>query len=360
MLSVAVSPGVNADWLDDLLTDLGGSEQVDLSQGIDWGVLPGPFVNPVQGFGIGVAAIGLYSPPQRQPEVQLSTLSVKSFVSSSGSYGIGVENRSYFADDTWRMGLDAWLSHSPRDYWGIGRAAASDSANQTAYDGQVFELSPSVSYRLVANTYVQLGWEYQSVTGLSATGPALSTEQLQDARTSGLSVSLAYDSRDFAPNPERGSLLELKYLDYGRRLGSDFDFSKTAINLRHYHRIDASHILAVEVYGEGAHGDVPWFELPQLGSDARMRGYYQGQYRDNYYLSSQVELRQSLTPRHGFVYWLGAGNVAGDWSGLFKQTWLPSIGVGYRLAFKERVNIRLDVGIGKDSSGVYFHINEAF
>lgn len=48
--------------VDNILTKLGSSETVDESKLIDWGVLPGPFVNPEQGFGIGVAAVGLYPP----------------------------------------------------------------------------------------------------------------------------------------------------------------------------------------------------------------------------------------------------------------------------------------------------------
>jgi len=40
--------------------------------------------------------------------------------------------------------------------------------------------------------------------------------------------------------------------------------------------------------------------------------------------------------------------------------WLPNAGVGYRFEFKPRVNVRFDVGAGRDTAGVYFQINEAF
>ncbi|MGL5358755.1 MAG: hypothetical protein ACRDBI_03425, partial [Shewanella sp.] len=40
------------DWLEQLLTQLGASATVDEDKFIDWGVLPGPFVNPEQGLGI--------------------------------------------------------------------------------------------------------------------------------------------------------------------------------------------------------------------------------------------------------------------------------------------------------------------
>ncbi|GAK86470.1 outer membrane protein [Vibrio ponticus] len=59
--SSAVLAQEEQGWMDELLTKLGSSETVDESKLIDWGVLPGPFVNPEQGFGIGVAAVGLYT-----------------------------------------------------------------------------------------------------------------------------------------------------------------------------------------------------------------------------------------------------------------------------------------------------------
>ncbi len=39
-------------------------------------------------------------------------------------------------------------------------------------------------------------------------------------------------------------------------------------------------MLAWEADGTFTQGDVPWSMMPLLGSDERMRGYYQGRYRD--------------------------------------------------------------------------------
>ncbi|MGI2259575.1 BamA/TamA family outer membrane protein [Shewanella sp. GXUN23E] len=347
-------------WFDSLLKELGASEQLELDKGIDWGVLPGPFVNPLQGFGIGVAAIGLYSPEGRKPDTQVSTLGIKSYVSTSGSYGLGVENRTYLGDDSLRLELDAWVSQSPRDYWGTGTQAAQTEANRTAVDASVLELSPRIALRVLPNTYATVGWELQSYRRMSAEGPALSAADLEDTAISGMSLGLAYDSRDFAPNAWEGMLLSAKYDDYLTALGSDREFRRLTLNYRQYQRLAPSLVLAWELYAQGIEGDVPWFALSEVGRDGRMRGYYQGQYRDRYQFNGQVELRQQLTGRHGLVYWLGAGTLADERQQLFDGEWLPTLGVGYRMAFKPRVNIRLDLGIGKDSSGFYFQINEAF
>ncbi len=101
------------DWIDNLLTELGSSETINVEDGIDWGVLPGPFVNPEQGFGFGVAAVGLYAPSDWVETTPYSTVAVKSYVSTSGSYGLGVENRTYLKGDTLRFLADGWISHAP-------------------------------------------------------------------------------------------------------------------------------------------------------------------------------------------------------------------------------------------------------
>lgn len=106
--------------LDKVLEKLGASETVDVSKTIDWGILPGPFVNPEQGLGIGIAAVGLYAPPTWQEGHPFSTVTITSYTSTSGSYGLGLVNRTYLNNDQWRMLIDGWISHAPSDYWGIG------------------------------------------------------------------------------------------------------------------------------------------------------------------------------------------------------------------------------------------------
>ena len=58
--------------------------------------------------------------------------------------------------------------------------------------------------------------------------------------------------------------------------------------------------------------------------------------------------------------WVGAGNIGSKMGELTDTKWLPTYGVGYRFAFKPRVNVRLDFGFGNEESAIYFNINEAF
>lgn len=358
--AVSMAETSDEDWVDRLLTELGSSETINVEEGIDWGVLPGPFVNPEQGLGFGVAAVGLYAPYDWVETTPFSTVAVKSYVSTSGSYGLGVENRTYLRGDTLRILADGWISHAPGYYWGVGRLAAEEAGNKTKQQAQILRFTPRVSYQFLPETYATIGWDIQHYSQQESDGPLLQGAALENSLSSAAIVSLEYDSRDFEPNPQRGRLLSAEWAAYRRDFGSDNDYDRVTLNYRQYQRLSSCSILAWEVFGQAVTGDVPWYAFSELGSDKRMRGYYIGQYRDNYQLSAQVEWRHQFNARHGMVSWMGAGNIASDADGLFEESWLPTLGVGYRFAFKPRINVRFDLGIGKDSTGFYFHINEAF
>ncbi|WP_447400770.1 BamA/TamA family outer membrane protein [Vibrio harveyi] len=346
--------------MDDILTKLGSSETVDESKLIDWGVLPGPFVNPEQGFGIGVAAVGLYTPYDWQKGDPYSTVTVTSYGSTSGSYGLGLNNRTYLKNDKVRLLGEAWISHTPGYYWGIGSQAAENENNKVQYEGQRLQLSPKIAVEVAPNTYAKLGWQWQSFSKVDGVDGDILPSEVADATSSGVLVGMEYDTRDFEPNPMRGQFLDIEWIANRDSLGSDEDYDNLVANYRVYQQWSDTTIIAMEVYSQSIFGDAPWFDYAQLGDDQRMRGYYQGQYRDKHQLSTQVEIRHTIAGRHGVVGWLGAGNIAPTYRDLFKSSWLPTVGVGYRFAFKARINVRVDLGVGKDSTGFYFQINEAF
>ncbi|WDG11386.1 BamA/TamA family outer membrane protein [Vibrio campbellii] len=346
--------------VDDILTKLGSSETVDESKLIDWGILPGPFVNPEQGFGIGVAAVGLYTPYDWQKGDPYSTVTVTSYGSTSGSYGLGLNNRTYLKGDKVRLLGEAWISHTPGYYWGIGSQAAENDSNKVQYEGQRLQLSPKVAVEIAPNTYAKLGWQWQSFNKVDGVDGDILPSEVTNATSSGVLLGMEYDTRDFEPNPMQGQFLDIEWIANRDSLGSDEDYDNLVANYRLYQQWSDTTIVAMEVYSQSIFGDAPWFDYAQLGDDQRMRGYYQGRYRDKHQLSTQVEIRHTIAGRHGVVGWLGAGNIAPTYHDLFESSWLPTVGVGYRFAFKARINVRVDLGVGKDSTGFYFQINEAF
>lgn len=351
-------------WIDRILTKLGASDAVDVSQGIDWGVLPGPFYNPEMGFGIGAAAIGLYKPGNAAEETQLSTLSIRGFGTVKGAYGISIENNTFFADDSYRFLIEADLINMPTAYWGIGYGSAIDNANKEAFTRKEVVLQPKIMMRVRPNIYVGAGWslQYDDAVKLERGADSKLATDPHGPRvlSSGVSAHFSYDTRDFIPNPYRGESLLANVTIYRRELGSDTDMENVELTFNKYFRMRERDVLAFDAYANMNWGDVPWDMMATLGNNKRMRGYFSGQFRDKVMAGVQAEYRWHIAGRQGMVFWLGTGAVSPNVGALFRGHWLPNGGIGYRFEFKPRVNVRFDAGVGRNTKGVYFQINEAF
>ena len=122
--------------------------------------------------------------------------------------------------------------------------------------------------------------------------------------------------------------------------------------------------IAAQLKGRFSNGEVPYGEMSQHGTPFDLRGYTWGRYRDESMIFGIGEYRLmfqkrdgSLSP-HGMVAWLGTGTL-GDSVKDFGD-WLPGIGVGYRLEVQPRMNLRIDIGFGRETQGFYFNFKEAY
>ena len=352
------------EQVDGWLKTLGASDNFDASKGIDWGVMPGPFYTPELGLGVGTAVVGMYRPDPNDTVSQNSTLTLSGYFSSTGAFGITMQNYAFFADDRWRFFLDGALTDTPTYSWGQGFSAGDKDSQKEQYTAQALDLHPTLYHRLAPNVYLGIGWSLnaQHATQIDDNDPPKINETAQGASvlSSGSSVDLSWDNRDFVPNPRKGQYANLRYTRFTPDVGSDTRFDEYQLHYSRYHSLDDNNVLAWEMDGAFTQGDVPWTMMPLLGSNQRMRGYYEGRYRDKNAVSGQLEYRRKLDWRHGVVGWLGAGTMGPSFHSLDDGRWLPSAGVGYRFEFKPRVNVRLDYGIGKGSSGFYFQVGEAF
>ena len=132
------------------------------------------------------------------------------------------------------------------------------------------------------------------------------------------------------------------------------------MQLATYHKAWRGAIIAAELHTRQCAGEVPWPMLSDVGSSNRMRGYYEGRYRDKNIMEGQVELRQRIKGRHGVAVWAGMVNVFSNFDHIYYKQILPNMGVGYRWEFKKGINVRLDYGFSRNGTGFIFNINEAF
>lgn len=202
--------------------------------------------------------------------------------------------------------------------------------------------------------------------GLLATGTVAGG---RGNRRSALGLGVFYDSRDRVFFPSKGIVADLTYLHNRWTPSGQTDVAPTQYD-RYVAEVSSYHALAGQklilalnyVASFTANSVSPFNDLSQLGSSKRMRGYYEGRYRDQNIALLQSEMRFDIYKRLGGVVF-GAVGWLGDSKQLLRTN-DPKGAYGLGLRFtanrRDHVNIRVDYGIGKQSSGLYVTIGEAF
>ena len=93
-----------------------------------------------------------------------------------------------------------------------------------------------------------------------------------------------------------------------------------------------------------------------------MRGYYEGRFLDKNLVVLQAESRVIVCRRWGVVVFADAGVLGDNTQFLRTNDVKYTYGAGLRFAVnrKDHLNARLDYALGKNTSGIYFTIGEAF
>ncbi|MFN3939109.1 MAG: BamA/TamA family outer membrane protein [Chitinophagales bacterium] len=177
----------------------------------------------------------------------------------------------------------------------------------------------------------------------------------------GIGGELVWDSRDNVFYPTTGSYQRIKMVSYP--FNNELIFANFETDVRQYYNLKNKNVFAAQFFLTISGGETPFYKLSSLGGQYRMRGYYEGRYRDNVYMMMQAEYRQYFYKNFGFVAFAGAGNVSNNITKFSIDNVKISYGGGLRYLFnkKEGVNLRADYGRTLDnSSGFYFGIEEAF
>jgi hypothetical protein len=180
-------------------------------------------------------------------------------------------------------------------------------------------------------------------------------------RVSGFGVVMLLDKRDNVFYPSRGIWSELVLYRDDPRFGSSFSYNRLAFDLCKYFHI-RKHILALNLYSMYSDRDLPFFQMAMLGGMKRMRGFYEGRYRDNNALVAQAEYRLMVYGPLGFTIFGDIGQIAHRYHQLGTGAWRYTYGGGIRLMIDktQKINLRFDVAVGNRRVLPYFTVGEAF
>jgi outer membrane protein assembly factor BamA len=189
---------------------------------------------------------------------------------------------------------------------------------------------------------------------------------IEDNFVSSLGLNFSFDNRDYPYYPTRGLSFSVRPKLNADWLGSDNNYVDTDFSFNYFHSIKENRILAVNLSGGFAFGDVPFDGYQNYGVRNSLRGYEIGKYKGRHMIALQAEYRWRFYRKWGAVFFAGSGSVWGNENNgeeEFERDWLPSAGAGlrYMVSKAKKINIRLDYALGVDGNqGLYFGVMEAF
>ena len=276
----------------------------------------------------------------------------------------GLFSRFYFKEDTWRMKAGTGYGdirfqtfyELPPDIPAIW--TEDENGEFIDYKTRMFFLFAEGTRKVVNNFYLGLRSVY------SKTHTEFEAGFVPDEKLSlfGFGVAGEFDSRDDVFYPHHGINGRIRTMSFIEALGSTTTYSRINIDCNKYFSLGENAVILGRIYGMVSVGDsVPFSGKNVVGRDD-LRGYTNGKHRANQVYNMQTEYRWSFYKRWGMVAFAGIAVATDDLKGTTYSGILPMAGAGLRFMAipKRKINIGVDVAIGKDDWGIYFRIGESF
>jgi hypothetical protein len=277
---------------------------------------------------------------------------------------VEVKPTLHFAEGAYRLEAHFELQRFPDSFYGIGNDAEHQSAE--SYQRNLLRLVTNFRRRVHGSLFVGPTLE-QSLMAIEAQEPSglLANRAYLGERggiSSGIGIAMTFDTRDDHAFTTRGLFLEAKQSTYLAAFGSDYAFSRTALDTRYFLRTAPRQALGFRYALELAGGTPPFYQLPTFGGANSMRGYYFGKYRDLLAHALEAEYRARLWWRFGATLFTGLAQVGPRFGPLLSAPLRPSVGGGLRfdLSGNDGFNLRADLGGWPGDVGIYLAVMEAF
>ena len=296
--------------------------------------------------------------------IQPSHITSLAYFTLNDQYKIGTEIDLMFGHNKYKSHTQVYYLDFPDFYYGVGDDTYFD--NERLVNSRNLDISTGFEYNITTQYYIGLYYNYNNYFVLDYKDtldyPGKIDLTPNEGLQSGIGINFARETRDNRFNASKGSYLFVKYMNYGKWIGSKFNYNLILIDYRKYFTPVKFLTIATQIYTEGRFGNVPVQSLALMGGDNRMRGIYLGRYRDHTLIDGQLELRFPIAWIIGGTLFGGLGEVAPDYG---KYTfngihWSGGAGLRLMVDSKNKTNLRFDVGFSKDRMLFFFTFLEAF
>jgi outer membrane protein assembly factor BamA len=325
--------------------------------------LPIVFYTPETNMAFGVFAAYIYR------NARDSTTQSPSQIQAGGVYTTRqqlfsfINFRLYISDSKFLLQGETGYYRYSYFFFGIGNRQPHDY--RELYRINFGRLRMNAMYRINRHAYLGLKYWFEQYRVVDAEpGRQLASGAITGSSrgvVSGIGPSMLYDTRDSILYPRKGLFIEAGLQFYGGATGSSFRYRRYTFDASAYFTIEKAGVIASNIVFEATTGDVPFNQLGMLGGASKMRGYYEGRYRDKLAASTGMEWRLAIHKRIGAVTFFNFGAVGARPRELINHLRCTyGAGIRYTLNTTEHLNVRFDIAFGKRTQAIYFTIGEAF
>ncbi len=331
-------------------------------------VSPLIFYTPETHLAFGITSVFYTRFPKRDKEYRPSSIHPFVGYTQNKQFFAEVPFQLFFKREKYYLYGEVDFYNYPYRYFGAGNHT--QPYNEYAlYNAVDPSCSLSVIRKVAKPLYVgvRYNFDYYKITILNDDHHLFSpnTTGLKGGVNNGMGLMALYDTRNNVFATTKGSYLEFMSVFNAKYTLSNYTYQWYVMDLRKFITLSPlkKNIIALQYYINVMTGNAPFYQLAMLGGEHRMRGYYEGTYRDKNYTTAQAEYRSGFWKnRFGFAAFAGTGIVFDSFKTIDLFYLKPSLGGGLRFKFnrKENLHLRIDYAVGYKSSGLYFVLNEAF
>jgi outer membrane protein assembly factor BamA len=273
-----------------------------------------------------------------------------------------------FPEENWLWNGDLFFQRWPVSYWGVG--IDTKASDEILIDYKTIASRQSIYRKILPGVYAGPLLRYGSMYDLKY--ESLQNDPLDPPPVTGnegynlfgLGFGGTWDRRNRILTPTMNHYLEVSFTFFTDNQMGDYSFENIMIDARKYldFDTDGKSVLAFQTLISLNYGEVPFREMALIGGNRMMRGYIEGRFRDNTGVQLQSEFRRLIKGRIGMAVFGALGNVAPELSEieLEKTKWTLGSGIRYNINKQDPTFIRVDYGIGNNTSGFYVTLGEAF
>ncbi len=326
-------------------------------------VAPIPISSPAIGSGL-VPVVGYIFPFSTKDKVSSpSVIGAGGIATNNGSRGFIVGGQLNLNEGNYRITSAFLKGNINYDVYGSGRAEGLKLPLEQTGKAFFGEFLRQIGWDFLVGPRFMYGNSLLALKPSTETGVPIPPDLGLHTTLTSLGMGLTRETTKNPFYPTSGTRFTFMADFYSKGLGSKYSFQTYAVTFNKYWSISPNQVLAYDGYLCGTGGQPPFYGNCKFGMSNRLRGYTTGKYFTRYMGSTQLEYRLSLPRRLGLVAFGGLGGVIPGGQQLYgSRHLLPAGGGGLRFQVSKRyrVNLRADIGVGKDGHTTSLGIGEAF